>query len=78
MAGIRGDKDIALNAGNLNISVGSSSDWGDADVSVTAGDLHAPAFKTAKGGLFRSLNGKGPGKDRLYVHLMAGDVNLRN
>jgi hypothetical protein len=28
MAGIKGDKDIEANAGNLNISVGSSSDWG--------------------------------------------------
>ena len=78
MAGIKGDKDIELNAGNLNISVGSSSDWGDVDASVTAGDIHAPAFQTAKGGLFRSLNWKGPGKYKLHAHLMAGNVNLRN
>ena len=78
MAGIKGDKDIELNAGNLNISVGNSSDWGDVDASVTAGDIHAPAFQAAKGGLFRSFNWKGPGKYRLHVHLMAGDLNLRN
>src|SRR5579859_2465751 len=54
MAGIKGDKDIELNAGNLNINVGSSSDWGDVDASVTAGDLNAPAFKEVRGGLFRS------------------------
>jgi len=76
IAGIKGDKDIEANAGNLNISVGSSSDWSDVDASVTAGDLHAPAFKAATGGLFRSLKWKGPGKYRLHVHLMAGDVNL--
>jgi hypothetical protein len=78
VTGIKGDKDIEINAGDLNISVGSSSDWGDVDASVTAGDIHAPAFQAAKEGLFRSLNWKGPGKYRLHVHLMAGDVNLRN
>jgi len=78
MAGIKGDKDIQANAGNLNIYVGSSSDWGDVDASVTAGDVNAPAFKEAKGGLFRSFKWKGPGKYRLHAHLMAGDVNLRN
>lgn len=78
VSGIKGDKDIEANAGDLNISVGSSSDWGDVDASVIAGDLHAPAFQAAKGGLFRSLNWKGPGKYKLHIHLMAGDVNLRN
>lgn len=28
VSGIKGDKDIEANAGNLNVSVGSSSDWG--------------------------------------------------
>lgn len=78
VTGIKGDKDIEINAGDLNVSVGSASDWGDVDASVTAGDLNAPAFKAASGGLFRSIKWKGPGKYRLHVHLMAGDVNLRN
>lgn len=78
VSGIKGDKDIEANAGDIIVSVGSSSDWGDVDASVTAGDLHAPAFKAATGGLFRSIKWKGPGKYRLHVHLTAGDVNLRN
>src|SRR5579864_4800321 len=78
VSGIKGDKDIEVNAGDLNISVGSSSDWGDVDASVTAGDLNAPAFQEARGGLFRSFKWKGPGKYRLHVHVMAGDVNLKN
>lgn len=78
VAGIKGDQDIEINAGDLNVAVGSSSDWGDVDASVTAGDLNAPAFKAATGGLFRSIKWKGPGKYRLRVHVMAGDVNLRN
>jgi hypothetical protein len=78
VTGIKGDKDIEANAGDMNISVGSSSDWSEVDASVTAGDINAPAFGGTKGGLFRSLNWKGPGKYRLHVHLTAGDVNLRN
>ena len=76
VSGVKGDKDIELNAGDLNISVGSSSDWGDVDASVTAGDIHAPAFQEARGGLFRSFKWKGPGKYILRVHLTAGDINL--
>jgi DUF4097 and DUF4098 domain-containing protein YvlB len=78
MAGIKGDKDIELNAGNLDISVGSSSDWDQVDASVTAGDVNAPAFQESRGGLFRSFKWKGPGKYRLHVHVMAGNVDLRN
>src|ERR1041385_8254361 len=68
MAPIKGDKDIEANAGNLNISVGSSSDWDEVDASVTAGDVNAPAFQASRGGLFRSFKWKGPGKYRLHVH----------
>lgn len=78
VSGIKGDKDIEANAGDLNISVGSSSDWGDVDASVTAGDINASPFRASKGGLFRSLRWQGPGKYKLHVHLTAGDVNLRN
>ncbi|MCU1221027.1 MAG: hypothetical protein JWN42_2224 [Candidatus Angelobacter sp.] len=78
VSGITGDKDIEANAGDVIVSVGSANDWGDVDASVTAGDINAPVFRVAKGGLFRSLRWKGPGKYRLHVHLVAGDVNLRN
>lgn len=76
--GVKGDKDIEINAGDLDVSVGSASDWGDVDASVTAGDINASPFRESRGGLFRSFHWKGPGKYRLHVHLMAGDVNLRN
>jgi hypothetical protein len=78
VSGITGDKDIEANAGDVIVSVGSTNDWGDVDASVTAGDISATPFAANKGGLFRSLNWKGPGKYRLHVHLTAGDVNLRN
>ncbi len=78
VSGIKGDKDIAAHAGDMNISVGNSSDWEDVDASVTAGDINASPFQASKGGLFRSFHWKGPGKYRLQVHLTAGDVNLQN
>ena len=78
VAGVKGDKDIEIRAGDLSISVGNSSDWGDVEASVTAGDIKASPFQANKGGLFRSFHWKGPGKYRLHVHLMAGDVDLRN
>ena len=74
---IKGDKDIEMNAGDLRVSVGNANDWGEVDASVTAGDLNATPFRASTGGLFRSLNWKGPGKYKLHVHVMAGDVNLR-
>jgi len=78
VSGIKGDKDIEAHAGDVNISVGNSSDWGEVDASVTAGDINASPFRASKGGLFRSMRWQGPGKYRLHVHLTAGDVNLRN
>lgn len=75
---IKGDKDIEMNAGDLRVSVGNANDWREVDASVTAGDLNASPFQARTGGLFRSIKWKGPGKYRLYIHLMAGDVNLQN
>jgi hypothetical protein len=73
---IKGDKDIELNAGDVNVWCGNTSDWGDVDASVVAGDLHASAFQAQKGGLFRSFQWKGPGRYRLHVHATAGSINL--
>jgi hypothetical protein len=78
VSGVRGDKDIDSNAGDVNIDVGKSSDWGEVDASVTAGDLTAPAFAASKGGLFRSLHWKGPGKYKLRVSLTAGSLKLHS
>ncbi|MBZ5505944.1 MAG: hypothetical protein LAO78_10700 [Acidobacteriia bacterium] len=73
---IKGDKDIEINAGDVKVSCGNTSDWGDVDASVVAGDLHASAFQAQKGGLFRSFQWKGPGRYRLHVHATAGSINL--
>jgi hypothetical protein len=75
---IKGDKDIESNAGDVNVAVGKANDWGDVDASVTAGNLSADPFEAAKGGLFRSVKWRGPGKYRLHVHVMAGNVSLHS
>jgi hypothetical protein len=75
---IKGDKDIEMNAGDLRVAVGNANEWREVDASVTAGDVNAAPFQARTGGLFRSIRWKGPGKYRLYIHLMAGDVNLQN
>jgi hypothetical protein len=75
---IKGDKDIEMNAGALRVAVGNANEWREVDASVTAGDVNAAPFQARTGGLFRSIRWKGPGKYRLYIHVMAGDVNLQN
>jgi hypothetical protein len=77
LRGIEGHKDVELNAGELDIDVGRAEDYSDVDGSVWAGEIQAPPFRIAKGGLFRSFNWRGPGKYRLHARLMAGEVRLR-
>jgi hypothetical protein len=74
--GIKGDKNIELNAGNLKIWVGDSKDWANVDASVVAGNVDATAFATNKSGLFRTFDWTGPGRYRLHAHLMAGNIEL--
>ena len=73
---IRGNKDVELRAGDLNIDVGQASDYKKVDASLWAGDIEASAFQIFKGGLFRSFEWAGSGPYRLHAHLMAGDLHL--
>lgn len=74
--GIRGDKDIELNAGDLTIYVGDPQDYSHVDAGVWSGDLEARPFGESHGGLFRSFSKSGSGKYRLHAHLLAGDLTL--
>ena len=74
--GIKGDKDIDMNAGDLKIAVGDPKEWAEVDASVAAGDINATAFQVTKSGLFRSIHWQGPGKYKLNISLKAGDINL--
>jgi len=74
---IKGDKDVELSFGQLNVDVGSAEDYGHVDGSVNSGEIAASAFGVEKGGLFRSFDRNGPGKYRLHVHVGAGQLDLR-
>jgi hypothetical protein len=73
---IRGNKDVELRAGDLNIDVGRAEDYANVDASLWAGDIKASAFQIFKGGLFRSFKWAGSGPYRLHAHLLAGDLHL--
>lgn len=74
---LRGSKDIALRAGDLNIAIADPQDYSHVDAFLLAGDISAPAFGIEKDGLFRSLNWHGSGQYRLHAHLLAGDLTMR-
>ena len=73
---IRGNKDIELHAGDVDIDVGRPEDYRHVDASVWAGDLTAAPFNVYKGGLFRSFDWTGKGPYRLHARLKAGDLRL--
>jgi hypothetical protein len=73
---IRGNKDIELHAGDVDIDVGRPEDYQHVDASVWAGDLTAAPFHVNKGGLFRSFDWNGNGRYRLHARLKAGDLRL--
>jgi len=73
---IRGNKDIQVRAGDMRVDVGRAEDYAMVDASLWAGDIHASAFQTFKGGLFRSFEWNGAGRYRLRARLMAGDIYL--
>jgi hypothetical protein len=74
---ITGDKDVELHFGQLNIETGKPDAYAHVHASVNSGELDASAFNVDKGGLFRSFDHNGPGKYRLYVHVGAGEIDLR-
>jgi hypothetical protein len=78
IAGITGDKDVELRAGDLVIQVGDPSAYRVAEGSVMAGDLKAGPFGVVKDGLFRSFRkDNDKGQYRLRAKLWAGDLTLK-
>ena len=77
VAGISGDKDVELSAGELTVEVSKAEDYAHVDASVYSGDLDAEPFAISKGGLFRSFQKLGPGKYRLHAHVGAGELVLK-
>jgi hypothetical protein len=75
--GIRGSKDIELQAGNLEIAVGDAADYSQVKASVTTGAIEAEPFGESRGGLFRSFEKSGSGQYKLLAHVGAGDLTLK-
>jgi hypothetical protein len=73
---VEGDKDVQCRAGNVDIEVAHSEDYGHREASVLAGNIDASVFNISKGGLWRSFKQDGPGKYRFQVHLTAGNLTL--
>ena len=71
-----GSKDLKMTAGELNVEMGRAEDYASVEASVTTGEVDARAYNVNKGGLFRSIERKGPGRYRLYAHVGAGQVTL--
>lgn len=75
--GVRGDKDIRLNAGELDIEVSDPSEYGPVKASVLAGEISARPFDGSAEGVFRSFEHHGEGRYRLAARLLAGEIMLR-
>jgi hypothetical protein len=75
IAGIEGNKDIHMTAGDLTIEVTPAS-YSLVHATVKVGDLHGKAFGKSSDGIGNSLNWTGAGKYTLHATMFAGDVNL--
>lgn len=75
--GIKGNKDIELEAGDLTIGVGNPADYAHVEASVTTGEIDAKPFGESHGGLFRSFEKSSGGKYKLFAHVGAGELTLQ-
>jgi hypothetical protein len=74
---VKGDKDIALMAGQITISSIHDGDYRSVDASVGVGEVNASAFGANKGGFFRSFTKKNLNGDyRLQAHVTTGQIDL--
>ena len=81
IAPISGNKDIDSVAGNTEISIGNTDEYGRMEAQVKTGDLNVGAFAGAKTsdsfGLLQRATWSGRGKYTLRVNLGAGNLVLR-
>lgn len=77
VAEVKGDKDIAVGAGQIEISSIHDGDYHNVDASVGVGEVQARAFGVDKGGFFRNFSKKNPNGDyRLQAHVTTGQIEL--
>jgi hypothetical protein len=73
-----GNKDIDSKAGNVEITIPNSGDYGSVDAAVKVGNLSAGPFGDSSSGLSPHLMWSGPGKHTLRVSLGAGNLELKH
>jgi len=78
VAAITGNKDIDSKAGNVEISIPNSNDYGTVEAAVKAGNLDAGPFGDSGSGLSPRLKWSGPGKYTLRASLGAGNLELKH
>src|SRR5215470_5475485 len=75
IAGIEGNKDVSMTAGDLKIDLSPES-YAHVHASVTIGDLRAQTLGISRDGLRNSFDWNGSGKYNLRASLFAGDLTL--
>ena len=75
IAGIEGNKDIHMTAGDLKIAILPEA-YSHVHASVTFGDLKARPLGLSKDGIGNSMNWDGPGTYTLHASMLAGDLTL--
>ena len=78
VAPITGNKDIDSKAGNVEIAIPNSNDYGTVDAAVKVGDLNAGPFGNSGSGLSPHLKWSGSGKYALRASLGAGNLELKH
>lgn len=74
LSGVKGSKNIVLNAGNATLAVGRADDYGKVNLKVTAGTLAAGPWSAYSAGLVQNVNKTGEGKHALQVMVNAGNL----
>ena len=75
IAGIEGNKDIHMTAGDLKVDVRPTA-YSHVHASVTFGDLNARALGISKDGIGNSFDWNGTGAYTLHASMLAGDLTL--
>jgi hypothetical protein len=73
---VKGDKNLEVRAGRLQIDIPHPEQYGHRDASVTTGRIESSAFGVSKGGLFRSFEQQGSGTYLLHAHVITGEIDL--
>jgi hypothetical protein len=74
---VTGDKDVDVDAGELEISGVNPQQYRSVDASVSIGEVRASQYSVDKGGFFRSFKrSSADGLYRLDAHIITGSIQL--